>query len=269
MATVPATVGAAAANDLSALIPEPASTDWQRYAPDTGELTAADVYGSNASSVQGFSDAYRKVWTSQDQVLSDRVTQFSSTLWVSVRLGAARAADARVTGNAVVDISGYGQAAYEVRVPADANGFVRYAIVFGKGDYLAVVSLANRTGPPSITILGQQADLQQNLIPAATAETARIGAVVILGGLGLLAVVAVVIVVIVVMLGRNRRRRVPLAYAPGVQAPPAGGLTLSPDRRYWWDGVTWQDTAFRLPPGAGLSPDGRSWWDGVTWRPVP
>jgi hypothetical protein len=45
--------------------------------------------------------------------------------------------------------------------------------------------------------------------------------------------------------------------------------TLSDDRRWWWDGHQWQDTHFRVPPGAERSPDATHWWDGTTWRPVP
>lgn len=50
--------------------------------------------------------------------------------------------------------------------------------------------------------------------------------------------------------------------------PQAGLPTLSDDRRYWWDGVAWQDAAALPPPNAQRTADGTLWWDGVEWRPV-
>jgi hypothetical protein len=46
-------------------------------------------------------------------------------------------------------------------------------------------------------------------------------------------------------------------------------LRLSDDRRWWWDGEQWQDSALSVPPGARRSDDGQRWWDGEIWRPVP
>jgi hypothetical protein len=46
-------------------------------------------------------------------------------------------------------------------------------------------------------------------------------------------------------------------------------LRLSDDRRWWWDGEQWVDSALRVPPGARRSDDDQQWWDGVSWRPVP
>ncbi|MBV8527513.1 MAG: hypothetical protein JOZ75_04290, partial [Candidatus Dormibacteraeota bacterium] len=46
-------------------------------------------------------------------------------------------------------------------------------------------------------------------------------------------------------------------------------LVVSPDGRYWWDGVTWLDAAGCAPIGAVRSPDGRHWWSGVEWLPRP
>jgi hypothetical protein len=48
-----------------------------------------------------------------------------------------------------------------------------------------------------------------------------------------------------------------------------GGLPmLSDDRRFWWNGVAWQDANALPPPTAQRSPDGTQWWDGVEWRPA-
>jgi hypothetical protein len=54
-----------------------------------------------------------------------------------------------------------------------------------------------------------------------------------------------------------------------VRSEAQSELRLSDDRRWWWDGEQWQDTALSVPPGARRSDDGRHWWDGMSWRPVP
>jgi hypothetical protein len=51
-------------------------------------------------------------------------------------------------------------------------------------------------------------------------------------------------------------------------SPQGGAPKMSPDRRYWWDGVAWQDATVLPPPAAPRSPDGTLWWDGVEWRPL-
>jgi hypothetical protein len=54
---------------------------------------------------------------------------------------------------------------------------------------------------------------------------------------------------------------------PGPSLNP--GVLLSADKRLWWDGFGWHDTAEAAPPGAQRSADGHFWWDGETWRRVP
>ncbi len=44
---------------------------------------------------------------------------------------------------------------------------------------------------------------------------------------------------------------------------------LSPDGRYWWDGMAWHDGLHNPPPPAVRSADGAHWWDGGSWRPIP
>jgi hypothetical protein len=59
-------------------------------------------------------------------------------------------------------------------------------------------------------------------------------------------------------------RRLP---PPQRTAPPQP--TLSPDRRFWWNGQLWIDASQAVPPGAVMSPDGLYWWDGVSWQSAP
>lgn len=44
---------------------------------------------------------------------------------------------------------------------------------------------------------------------------------------------------------------------------------LSPDGRYWWDGMSWHDGVLDTPPHPLRSADGAYWWDGGLWRPLP
>ena len=77
----------------------------------------------------------------------------------------------------------------------------------------------------------------------------------IVGGLVLLAAVATLAVAMVATL-RVRR--------------PAMALIaqLSPDGRYWWDGITWHDGVLETPPQYVRSADGAYLWDGRVWRPL-
>jgi hypothetical protein len=44
---------------------------------------------------------------------------------------------------------------------------------------------------------------------------------------------------------------------------------LSPDGRYWWDGMAWHDGVVDPLPTSVRSADGAHWWDGGRWRPIP
>jgi hypothetical protein len=45
-------------------------------------------------------------------------------------------------------------------------------------------------------------------------------------------------------------------------------VPLSGDRRWWWNGSRWMDSAVAPPPMAARSPDGAWWWNGAEWRPA-
>jgi hypothetical protein len=45
-------------------------------------------------------------------------------------------------------------------------------------------------------------------------------------------------------------------------------VPLSGDRRWWWNGSRWMDSAVAAPPMAARSPDGAWWWNGAEWRPA-
>jgi hypothetical protein len=77
-----------------------------------------------------------------------------------------------------------------------------------------------------------------------------VGAVV---GVGLLAVFGIWFVV-----AQRRSAVQPAAHVIGGVALPVGGggIGLSADRKWYWDGVQWRN----------VSPDGRYRWDGAQWR---
>jgi len=249
----------------SDLIPGPPDGSWQVYAEGTGAKTKDDIYGSKASTVSGFVDAYDKSWSNDPaQGLVDRLERFSSVFWASVRLSESRtAARDNKSHSSFKVVSGLGTSAYEVTDPADSQGYLSDTIVMTQGDYVSVVAIAAKSEPDHATLL-DQAHRQVAMIPVPKAEYNAIGQGIVSGmvwvaiGAGVLTMILAAIVIIVVL----RRRR------PTLQ-PALAPVSLSPDKRYWWDGTSWQDTSARMPPGVPLSPDGAQWWDGVSWRPRP
>ena len=249
----------------SDLIPGPPDGSWQVYAEGTGAKTKDDIYGSKASTVSGFVDAYDKSWSNDPpQGLVDRLERFSSVFWASVRLSESRtAARDNKSHSSFKDVSGLGTSAYEVTDPADSQGYLSDTIVMTQGDYVSVVAIAAKSEPDHATLL-DQAHRQVAMIPVPKAEYNAIGQGIVSGmvwvaiGAGVLTMILAAIVIFVVL--RRRRPQLQPALAP---------VSLSPDKRYWWDGTSWQDTSARMPPGVPLSPDGAQWWDGVSWRPRP
>jgi len=249
----------------SDLIPGPPDGSWQVYVEGTGAKTKDDIYGSKASTVSGFVDAYDKSWSNDPaQGLVDRLERFSSVFWASVRLSESRtAARDNKSHSSFKDVSGLGTSAYEVTDSADSQGYLSDTIVMTQGDYVSVVAIAAKSEPDHATLL-DQAHRQVAMIPVPKAEYNAIGQGIVSGmvwvaiGAGVLTMILAAIVIIVVL----RRRR------PTLQ-PALAPVSLSPDKRYWWDGTSWQDTSARMPPGVPLSPDGAQWWDGVSWRPRP
>jgi hypothetical protein len=248
------------------LIAGPPAGPWTVYDQGTGPRTALEIWGSKASMVKGFTDAYQRTWEQPGQGLVDRVEHFTSTLWAAFRLGESRgSAKQNTSHSSFSDISGFGPSAYEVTDQADAQGFIKDTIVFTHGDYVAVVAIG-ATGSPSHETLLDQARRQFDILPIPTAEYEAIGNGILVGSAVffgvVIALVVVVVIVVVIIVSRSRRRPAPYFAA---QAGPR----LSPDGRYWWDGQTWRDAGVQAPPGAQLSPDHAFWWDGASWRPVP
>src|SRR3989441_4608767 len=79
-----------------------------------------------------------------------------------------------------------------------------------------------------------------------------------------LPLLAGIVLLVVGLIRRSKRRPMMAMYA----APP-GGVQLSPDGNYWWDGQAWRDASREAPPAALRSVDGYYCWDGRTWRAGP
>jgi hypothetical protein len=86
-------------------------------------------------------------------------------------------------------------------------------------------------------------------------------------GVGAVLVMGLILVLVVVLVVRSRRPTPINAAFAG--ALPTAAVQLSPDRNFWWNGMTWRDAALEVPPEAQRSSDGHLWWDGFNWRPVP
>src|SRR5665213_1835173 len=240
---------AATPSPTSELIAGPPSTGWQVSAADTGAKSATDLYGSSVSSVTGFGDAYQKVWFRTGEVLFDRVTRFTNSLWAAVRLGESKgAAQKNKSHTSYRSVSGFGSGGYEMTDPADSNGYQWDTMVFAEGDYVSLIAVGVNDGTVPHLIVLDQARRQLALLPIPTAEYEALGRSVLAGSLVVLLVLLGFVVsagiIVFVVVRRRRPMAIAGAYAmvgappPGVYqspavpaAPPTTAPRFSPDRR--------------------------------------
>ena len=236
------TIAVSADVSTADLIPTPSDAAWVAFPDGTMALSAAEVVGQAGS--EGFVDAYVKEWTQQARPfgLSDRLEHYSSISWARDRLDIYRhSAEKSKTKLTLTEVT-FGGGAFEYSEPSTTQGRVVWTFVFTQEDYVSAIAVDTGAGGPDKGTMLDQARRQLGTIPyskaeinAANHEIFSAMVVTIVAGALLLIVFAIVLILLVVVLRRRRS-------SPG---------------------------AVRIPPRAPLSPDGRYWWDGVSWRPLP
>ena len=254
------------------LIPGPPVGSWTDSPDDTGPITSDDFYGQTNASAPGFLDAFGKGWYTTDIGVVDNLLHYNSVFWAAYALDSFRSSsETDADHTSFSSVAGFGSNAFEVTYPADSQGYKSDWIFFVQGDYMAAVLVWDKALTDR-DLLIDQATRQYGMLPPPTAEYRAIGYGVIGGVVAIALVVALMVasgVIVVIVVARRRQTLGPPMYAVPHGLGPAGAPQLSDDRRFWWDGVSWQDTATRIPPGAPISPDGSRWWDGAAWRQLP
>jgi hypothetical protein len=247
-----------------------------------GHFTADD-YAANADAAKrsgivatlnrdGFVDGFSNTWVSQSSqhVLIEAVLAFKGGKGAHDWLIAVEEADKKDARFVRADtLSGLGTY-YGAHLVDTASKTYGDEFSFVKGnDVFAVVVASTKddalpqamsqatsqfNAAPSETIPSSQWPENQ---PGAEPDWGKLSADVFVG------LLVVGFVVFVVMNQVRARRRLAAA------STATGGVQMSPDGNYWWDGQTWRDAAHEAPPFAQRSGDGALWWDGRAWRPIP
>lgn len=252
-----------------------------------GEFTAHDWATTNASgsdatetektlTKDGFVDGYGKTWAqaSAGHAMIEAVMAFTGGQGARKALTSLEASDKSDKSYKHADTASGIDPYYGAHFADTSSNTVGDLFVFVKGNDVFFVILASQKDDV-LTVATSQAKAQYAAAPASTIPTAdwpenasspTSGSSAALG-FGIIAAIIVVVVIAVVFLVMRRRGAATPAMMGAVGG--AGGVQLSPDGNYWYDGQTWRDAAHEAPPAAQRSSDGTLWWDGRTWRPVP
>jgi hypothetical protein len=246
------------------------SRDWSLLAASGTEATRTQ----QTLDRDGFVAGYGRTWVQRGtrHVLIEGVFAFSGGRGAKSYFSQSQLADKALPSyKGPLTVEGiptyYGEQLYDA-----AQGLYTHAFAVVKGNDLfltAVASLKDDLGNSGATQTKKQYDLAPpfTIPPAqwpsegttAANDIGRVAAGVLIGVL-VLGVIGVIVGFVI----RSRQR--PSMLIAG--ASPAVTVTLSPDGKYWWDGVAWKDTEQEVPPAAQRSGDGQSWWDGRAWRPI-
>jgi len=249
------------------------------YAVASDEAQAAEI--EKTLNHDGFVDGYGKTWIHQasQRAMVEAVIAFTGGRGAKDWLTAAEAGDksdpSYVRADAITGVNPY----YGGHFKYSSSNTVGDVFSFVKGNDVFIVGVVS-TKDDVLSLAMTQTKTQFDQAPGQTIPSSQwpenaskpvAGSFPLLavGIIGALIVVAVVAVLALTM--RRRSGMTPaMAAAPGAMgSPPAGGVQMSTDGKYWWDGQNWRDAATEAPPSAQRSSDGALWWDGQNWRPVP
>lgn len=284
IATLAILVGAtpASVTDLRTLLASPQGTDWVSVDPSStslvGEFSAHDYVtylkaaGSNPGSTEtamnlyGFTRGYGLEWEQRGtmDILVERVFEFRDSAgangWYS---------DLKRGSQTMKE---YLSSIDTPTIPHSFGAVLRFSdssrqfrVEFAKGNLMFVVHMDSSADDLASAAVAQAASMYetapaQSQVPPGAGQAVNDIVRNVEIAAGALIVVLALIVAIAVLVATRRRRPV---------AALAGGVTMSPDGAYWWDGGQWRNASLEVPPMAMRSPDGSFWWDGRAWRPIP
>lgn len=270
---LPAAAPVLAATDVSQLLAPAPAADWVAREPSAADLVGPitaksystwtnDTTSERALQKDGFITGYGLAW--EQKVTQDYLAEFVLEF---------RTPDGATSWYNGLKLYDQTSKYYQKDIPTVStahsvgvewkfsDGSREFAIEFAKGNLFFDVTMDADTNDLGATTKAQAQTMFDGapdmVSVAATNPLPGVSGTAI--GLALIALCGLVAGVILVLIRTSRRP----ALAPAVAG---GGLQMSPDGAYWWDGVQWRNAAADIPPTAQRSPDGHYWWDGRTWR---
>ncbi|TME53837.1 MAG: hypothetical protein E6I58_14465 [Chloroflexi bacterium] len=274
----------AAATDLTTLLANPPGTDWVDVGPAADRLVGTfsshdyalflKAAGSSPGSIEtelnldGFTRGYGLEWEQRgtQDLLVERVFEFKDSRGAGFWYGTLKSGSERAKQyTRAIPIPASLPNSFGAVLYAPGNGY-QYRVEFVKGNLVFVVHMdsdVNDLSRPAVTqaaAMFEAAPARTDVPPGAgqavndLVRNVEIAAGALIVFLAFVAAGAVLLV--------TRRRRQTVGVLPG-------GLTMSADGAYWWDGAQWREASMEVPSTAQRSPDGAYWWDGRAWRPSP
>ena len=207
----PASAASPSNTATSDLIPGPPPGSWTVDTAHTGPITGKHFYATTTAAAGGFVDAYEKEWYQPDIALNPQLAHYNSVVWAIYALSSFKlVAQLDPTATSYRSISGFGNGAFEVTLPAHTAGWLWDETYFAVGDYVAEIGVyvtaasLRATGTIDHSVLFDYSSRQFASLPAATAElpsTRNDRAAAVVG----VAIVAGIVLLVVFFLRRQRR----------------------------------------------------------------